>query len=207
MCGICGIFLLDPGAEPEPHQLQQMNRTMNHRGPDDEGYYVSGPVGLAMRRLSIIDLSGGRQPIANEDETIWIVFNGEIYNYPELRSELVSRGHRFRTQSDTEVIVHLYEEMGKDCVTRLNGMFAFALWDSKQRLLFLTRDRLGIKPLFYSYEPGQAIYFASEIKAILTTAVSRGRTIRRSTIIFHSCTFPPQRRPSPRSESSRQLVF
>lgn len=173
MCGICGIFLLDPGAEPEPHQLQQMNRTMNHRGPDDEGYYVSGPVGLAMRRLSIIDLSGGRQPIANEDETIWIVFNGEIYNYPELRSELVSKGHRFRTQSDTEVIVHLYEEMGKDCVTRLNGMFAFALWDSKQRLLFLARDRLGIKPLFYSYEPGQAFYFASEIKAILTTAVSR----------------------------------
>jgi asparagine synthase (glutamine-hydrolysing) len=173
MCGICGIFLLDPGAEPEPHQLQQMNRTMNHRGPDDEGYYVSGPVGLAMRRLSIIDLSGGRQPIANEDETIWIVFNGEIYNYPELRSELVSKGHRFRTQSDTEVIVHLYEEMGKDCVTRLSGMFAFGLWDSKQRLLFLARDRLGIKPLFYSYEPGQAFYFASEIKAILTTAVSR----------------------------------
>ena len=98
MCGICGIFLLDPGAEPEPHQLQQMNRTMNHRGPDDEGYYVSGPVGLAMRRLSIIDLSGGRQPIANEDETIWIVFNGEIYNYPELRSELSRKGHRFRTQ-------------------------------------------------------------------------------------------------------------
>ena len=124
MCGICGIFLLDPGAEPERHQLQQMNRTMTHRGPDDEGYYVSGPVGLAMRRLSIIDLSGGRQPIANEDETIWIVFNGEIYNYPELRSELVSKGHQFRTRSDTEVIVHLYEEMGKDCVTRLNGMFA-----------------------------------------------------------------------------------
>jgi len=173
MCGICGIFLLDPGAEPEPHQLQQMNRTMKHRGPDDEGYYVSGSVGLAMRRLSIIDLSGGRQPITNEDETIWIVFNGEIYNYPELRSELVSKGHQFRTRSDTEVIVHLYEEMGKDCVTRLNGMFAFGLWDSKQRLLFLTRDRLGIKPLFYSYEPGQAFYFASEIKAILTTAVSR----------------------------------
>jgi asparagine synthase (glutamine-hydrolysing) len=173
MCGICGIFLLDPGAEPERHQLQQMNRTMIHRGPDDEGYYVSGPVGLAMRRLSIIDLPGGRQPIANEDETIWIVFNGEIYNYPELRSELLAKGHRFRTQSDTEVIVHLYEEMGKDCVTRLNGMFAFGLWDSKQRLLFLARDRLGIKPLFYSYQPGQAFYFASEIKAILTTAVNR----------------------------------
>jgi asparagine synthase (glutamine-hydrolysing) len=173
MCGICGIFLLDPGAEAERHQLQQMNWTMTHRGPDDEGYYVSGPVGLGMRRLSIIDLPGGRQPIANEDETIWIVFNGEIYNYPELRSELLAKGHSFRTHSDTEVIVHLYEEMGKDCVTRLNGMFAFALWDSKQRSLFLARDRLGIKPLFYSYEPGQAFYFASEIKAILTTPVSR----------------------------------
>ena len=173
MCGICGIFLLDPGAEAERHQLQQMNRTMTHRGPDDEGYYVSGPVGLGMRRLSIIDLPGGRQPIANEDETIWIVFNGEIYNYLELRSELLAKGHQFRTHSDTEVIVHLYEEMGKDCVTRLNGMFAFALWDTGRRSLVLARDRLGIKPLFYSYEPGQAFYFASEIKAILTTPVSR----------------------------------
>jgi asparagine synthase (glutamine-hydrolysing) len=173
MCGICGIFLLDPGAEAERHQLQQMNRTMTHRGPDDEGYHVSGPVGIGMRRLSIIDLPGGRQPIANEDETIWIVFNGEIYNYLELRSELVAKGHQFRTRSDTEVIVHLYEEMGKDCVTHLNGMFAFALWDSRQRSLFLARDRLGIKPLFYSHEPDQAFYFASEIKAILTTPVSR----------------------------------
>jgi asparagine synthase (glutamine-hydrolysing) len=173
MCGICGIYLLDPGAEPERQQLQQMNRTMSHRGPDDEGYYVSGPVGLGMRRLSIIDLPGGRQPIANEDETIWIVFNGEIYNYLELRSELLTKGHHFRTRSDTEVIVHLYEEMGKDCVTRLNGMFAFALWDTGRRSLVIARDRLGIKPLFYSYEPGQAFYFASEIKAILTTPVNR----------------------------------
>ncbi len=173
MCGICGIFLLDPGDGVERPLLERMNRTMNHRGPDDEGYYVSGPVGLGMRRLSIIDLDGGRQPIANEDETIWIVFNGEIYNYPELRSELVAKGHRFRTRSDTEVIVHLYEEIGEDCVTRLNGMFAFALWDSHLRRLFLARDRLGIKPLFYSYEPGQAFYFGSEIKAILATPVSR----------------------------------
>lgn len=173
MCGICGIFLLDPRAEPERHLLKLMNRTMIHRGPDDEGYHVSGPVGLGMRRLSIIDLPGGRQPITNEDETIWIVFNGEIYNYPELRSELVFKGHQFRTRSDTEVIVHLYEEMGEDCVTRLNGMFAFALWDSNRRSLFLARDRLGIKPLFYSYEPGQSFYFASEIKAILAAPVSR----------------------------------
>jgi asparagine synthase (glutamine-hydrolysing) len=173
MCGICGIFLLDPDRGLERPQLERMNRTMNHRGPDDEGYYVSGPVGLAMRRLSIIDLSGGRQPITNEDETLWIVFNGEIYNYPELRSELLSKGHQFRTQSDTEVIVHLYEEMGEDCVTRLNGMFAFAIWDARQHRLFLARDRLGIKPLFYSYEPGQAFYFASEIKAILATSVDR----------------------------------
>ncbi len=173
MCGICGIFLLDPGDVVARPLLERMNRTMNHRGPDDEGYYVSGPVGLGMRRLSIIDLDGGRQPVANEDETISIVFNGEIYNYPELRSELLAKGHRFRTRSDTEVIVHLYEELGEDCVSRLNGMFAFALWDSRFPRLFLARDRLGIKPLFYSYEPGRAFYFASEIKAILTTPVSR----------------------------------
>ncbi len=133
MCGICGAFLLDRDAALERELLERMNRTMVHRGPDDEGYYVSGAVGLAMRRLSIIDLQGGHQPISNEDDSLWIVFNGEIYNYPELRSELAARGHRFKTSSDTEVILHLYEEMGDRCVTRLNGMFAFAVWDSRRR--------------------------------------------------------------------------
>jgi asparagine synthase (glutamine-hydrolysing) len=173
MCGICGIFLLNHENRANRDLLQRMNRTMTHRGPDDEGYLVSGQVGLAMRRLSIIDLQSGHQPIPNEDETLWIVFNGEIYNYPELRVELAAKGHIFRTRSDTEVIVHLYEEMGEDCVTRLNGMFAFAVWDSHHRRLFLARDRLGIKPLFYSYDPGRGLYFGSELKAVLAAGVDR----------------------------------
>jgi asparagine synthase (glutamine-hydrolysing) len=173
MCGICGIFLPNHESLANRDLLERMNRTMTHRGPDDEGYYVSGPAGLAMRRLSIIDLQSGRQPIPNEDESLWIVFNGEIYNYPELRDELVAKGHVFRTRSDTEVIVHLYEEMGEDCVTKLNGMFAFAIWDFSRRRLFLARDRLGIKPLFYSYDPMRGLYFASELKAILAAPVDR----------------------------------
>lgn len=173
MCGICGIFLLDSDASVDRALLGRMNRTMEHRGPDDEGYHVDGAIGLAMRRLSIIDLDGGRQPIANEDESLWIVYNGEIYNHPELMSELVSRGHRFRTRTDTEVILHLYEEMGDACVNRLNGMFAFAIWDSSNQRLFLARDRLGIKPLFYSFQPRKHLIFASEMKAVLEAPVSR----------------------------------
>lgn len=152
---------------------ERMNRTLTHRGPDDAGYFVDGRIALAMRRLSIIDLEGGSQPIANEDGTVRVVYNGEIYNYLELRSDLESRGHRFETQSDTEVIVHLYEEYGEDCVTRLAGMFAFALWDGRGQRLLLGRDRLGIKPLFYSWEPGRRLVFGSEIKAILAAGVDR----------------------------------
>lgn len=173
MCGICGIYLLESGAVADRALLERMNRTMIHRGPDDEGYHVSGPVGIAMRRLSIIDLQSGYQPICNEDKTLWIVFNGEIYNYPELRSELTAKGHVFRSRSDTEVIVHLYEEMGDDCVSRLNGMFAFAIWDSVRRGMFIARDRLGIKPLFYAYEPGVGLYFGSEMKALLQAPIPR----------------------------------
>ncbi len=173
MCGICGVFLLDPSDSADRGLLERMNRTMVHRGPDDEGYFASGPVGLAMRRLSIIDLQSGKQPISNEDESIWIVFNGEIYNYRELRQELLAKGHVFRTHSDTEVIVHLYEDMGDDCVCRLNGMFGFALWDATRRRLLLARDRLGIKPLFYSFQEGKHLLFGSEIKAVLAAGVSR----------------------------------
>jgi len=143
-----------------------MNDTIVHRGPDDEGYAELGETGLAMRRLSIIDLSHGHQPIANEHETVWIVFNGEIYNYRELRAELVARGHRFRTESDTETIVHLYEEKGEDVVDDLRGMFAFALWDTRRRRLLLARDRFGQKPLFYRFT-GRRLLFGSEIKTIL----------------------------------------
>jgi len=173
MCGICGLFLIDPDAPVDPGLLRRMNDTLIHRGPDDEGFYSSGPVGLAMRRLSIIDLDSGKQPISNEDGSIWIVFNGEIYNYPELRSDLLRRGHRFNTKSDTEVIVHLYEDLGDECVTRLNGMFAFAIWDSGKHRLLLARDRMGIKPLFYALEPGKRFLFGSEIKALLAASVSR----------------------------------
>jgi len=146
--------------------VHRMCRTIVHRGPDDEGVYARGPVGLGMRRLSIIDLSGGKQPIHNEDETIWIVFNGEIYNFPELRRELETRGHRFYTHSDTEVIVHLYEESGADCVKKLRGMFTIALYDERQGSLLLARDRFGKKPLHYAVHEGR-LYFGSEIKTIL----------------------------------------
>lgn len=149
--------------------VHRMCQTIVHRGPDDEGIYAEGPVGLGMRRLSIIDLGGGHQPIHNEDETIWIVFNGEIYNFPELREELLARGHHFYSHSDTEVIVHLYEEMGADCVLKLRGMFAIALYDERQNNLLLARDRMGKKPLYYSLHNGR-LHFASEIKAILAVA-------------------------------------
>jgi asparagine synthase (glutamine-hydrolysing) len=163
MCGICGKY---SPAGVHVADIEPMLRAIAHRGPDDEGVYVNGRIGLGNRRLSIIDLPGGRQPIGNEDETIWVVFNGEIYNYPALRHELQQRGHVFHTHSDTEVIVHLYEEMGERCVQKLRGMFAFALWDENQQKLLLARDRLGQKPLFYAQAGGELL-FGSEIKAIL----------------------------------------
>ena len=166
MCGICGKFQFDSQAVISPTLIKNMAEAIRHRGPDDEGYYVSGPIGLGFRRLSIIDLSGGHQPLSNEDGTIWIVFNGEIYNYQELRNYLVTKGHTFKTRTDTEVIVHLYEDLGEACVERLRGMFAFAIWDGRQGSVFLARDRVGIKPLYYAVS-ANALVFASEIKAIL----------------------------------------
>jgi asparagine synthase (glutamine-hydrolysing) len=153
-------------ATVSPTLVKAMADTMFHRGPDDEGYYVSGPIGLGFRRLSIIDLRSGHQPVSNEDGTVQIIFNGEIYNYRELREFLLGKGHVFKTQSDTEVIVHLYEELGPQCLERLRGMFAFAIWDEKAKSLFLARDRVGIKPLYYCLTD-KSLVFASEIKAIL----------------------------------------
>ena len=158
--------MFDTEARVSPSLVKAMADTIQHRGPDDEGYYVSGPIGLGFRRLSIIDLHSGHQPISNEDGTVWIVFNGEIYNYQELRAFLQSRGHVFTTQTDTETIVHLYEELGPRCLDRLRGMFAFAIWDGNSETLFLARDRVGIKPLYYSLTD-TSLVFASEIKAIL----------------------------------------
>ena len=166
MCGICGKLVFNPGASVPPNLVKAMADTMEHRGPDDEGYYVSGRIGLGFRRLSIIDLATGHQPISNEDGTVWVVFNGEIYNYRELREHLLSKGHRFKTHTDTEVIVHLYEEAGEACVEKLRGMFGFAIWDQKKGALLLARDRVGIKPLYYCLLD-DALVFASEIKAIL----------------------------------------
>lgn len=166
MCGIVGIVHPEGREAVDGEVLHAMNASLRHRGPDDEGYWLNRTVGIGMRRLSIIDLEGGRQPISNEDSTIWTVFNGEIYNFRQLRQELTQKGHRFKTVSDTEVIVHLYEEEGEGFVHKLRGMFAFALWDDKAKKLLLYRDRVGIKPLHYWFKNG-ALVFASEIKAIL----------------------------------------
>ncbi|MGA8509759.1 MAG: asparagine synthase (glutamine-hydrolyzing) [Candidatus Sulfotelmatobacter sp.] len=165
MCGIAGM-VGRPDEVVDPADVRRMCQTIVHRGPDDEGVYTRGPVGLGMRRLSIIDLAGGRQPIHNEDRTVWAVFNGEIYNFLELRQELEGRGHRFYTHSDTEIILHLYEEMGSYCVQRLRGMFAIALYDERRQLLLLARDRMGKKPLHYALHQGRLL-FGSEIKTIL----------------------------------------
>jgi asparagine synthase (glutamine-hydrolysing) len=162
-------MIAGPGETVTPEQVRRMTDTIVHRGPDDEGIQVRGNVGLGMRRLSIIDLAGGRQPIYNEDRSVAVVFNGEIYNFQELRRELEGRGHQFRTNSDTEVIVHLYEEMSANCVTKLRGMFAIALYDEKRDALLLARDRLGKKPLFYAQRAGR-LFFGSEIKALLAAA-------------------------------------
>ena len=167
MCGICGMVRAERARVLEPYFIDAMCRTIVHRGPDEQGIYVQGHVGLGSRRLSIIDLEGGKQPVHNENKTILIVSNGEIYNYPALTRMLEQKGHRFYTRSDTETIIHAYEEFGDDFLHHLNGMFAFALWDARRQRLVLARDRIGIKPLYYTFHDNTLI-FASELKAILT---------------------------------------
>jgi len=169
MCGIAGVVSATRDSDISEALVRHMCNQIVHRGPDDEGIYVADGAGLGMRRLSIIDLSGGHQPVFNEDRSAWIVFNGEIYNFPELRAELERKGHRFYTKSDTEVIIHLYEEMGADCVKKLRGMFGLAIYDKTRRKLILARDRLGKKPLHYALHNGN-LYFGSEIKSILAVA-------------------------------------
>jgi asparagine synthase (glutamine-hydrolysing) len=170
MCGICGIAIPKQlNRQVSESRLVAMRDTLTHRGPDDAGLYLDAGVGLGHRRLSIVDPGGGRQPMANEDGRVWIVFNGEIYNHRDLRPELEERGHRYRTASDTETIIHLYEERRERAVELLRGMFSFAVWDSARRELLLARDRLGIKPLYYALDGDGALYFASEIKALIET--------------------------------------
>src|SRR2546428_695220 len=180
MCGIAGIVKRDPRETVDEARLKRMRDVLRHRGPDGEGLLLDGPVGLGHRRLAIIDVAGGHQPMPNEDETIWIVYNGEIYNHAALRPGLEARGHRYRTRSDTETIVHAYEDDGERCVERLDGMFAFALWDRPRGRLLLARDRLGIKPLYYTYTRDELL-FASEIKAIL--AALPGRPALDATVV------------------------
>lgn len=166
MCGICGFVTLHPRPTPDESLLRHMCGTLIHRGPDDEGIYIDAHAALGVRRLSIIDLVTGHQPIGNEDASVWVALNGEIYNYQEVRRTLEQQGHVFQTRTDTEVIVHAYEEYGDQCVTHFNGMFAFALWDKPKRRLLLARDHLGIKPLYY-WANGEHIVFGSELKALL----------------------------------------
>lgn len=166
MCGICGIVERETGSRIDKHVLHQMTQAITHRGPDDDGYYVKDRTGFGMRRLSIIDLATGDQPVVNEDKTLWVVFNGEIYNYKSLYTNFTNRGHNFYTQSDTEVIVHAYEEYGVDCPKFFNGMFAIALWDEVHQRLLLARDHLGIKPLYYWLDSDRII-FGSELKSII----------------------------------------
>ncbi|MBI3168592.1 MAG: asparagine synthase (glutamine-hydrolyzing) [Chloroflexi bacterium] len=174
MCGICGIAISRGGPHVSEEVLRQMNQTITHRGPDEDGYYINEKVGLASRRLSIIDLAGGTQPIENEDGTIRIIFNGEIYNYKNLRNYLEKHGHLFRTHSDTEVILHLYEEFGTDSLQHLDGIFGFAIWDERKQELLLARDRMGIKPMYYTHLPDWQFIFGSELKAVLANpAVER----------------------------------
>ena len=181
MCAIVGIIKLDPRERVEESRLVRMRDVLRHRGPDGEGLWIEGPVGLGHRRLAIVDVAGGHQPMANEDETVWIVFNGEIYNHAAIRPELEACGHRYRTRSDTETILHLYEEEGPQCVERLQGMFAFAVWDRTRGRLLLARDRLGIKPLYFACTDRE-ILFASEIKAILAAGPIRAE--------FHEAVLP-----------------
>ncbi len=190
MCGIAGFAGWQVGADDAARTVRTMCDAIVHRGPDDSGYFVAPEVALGMRRLSIIDVAGGQQPIGNEDGSIQVVFNGEIYNHHELRRDLVARGHRFRTRSDTETIVHLYEEMGQDFVVRLRGMFAIALWDARTKRLVLARDRVGIKPLSY-WLTSDGIAFCSELRSLVALSRFPRRLDERGIAAFLSLGYVP----------------
>ncbi|OGS03401.1 MAG: asparagine synthase (glutamine-hydrolyzing) [Elusimicrobia bacterium RIFOXYA2_FULL_47_53] len=175
MCGIAGLIHFNKSHNSDPETVRNMTNAIRHRGPDDDGFFIENNIALGMRRLSIIDLPGGHQPMTNEDGTVWLVFNGEIYNFRELRSELTAKGHKFKTNSDSEVIIHQYEESGQDCVSYFNGMFAFCIYDKKKNSLLLARDRMGVKPLYYSANR-QSFAFASEIKSLVKSKLT-GREV------------------------------
>ena len=192
MCGICGLSYSDnrPG---DREVLQKMNAAITHRGPDSDGFHVAQGVGLAMRRLAIIDVKGGDQPISNEDDSIWIVYNGEIYNYTDMHAELEKRGHHFKTQSDTECVIHFYEDEGEACVQHFRGMFAFALWDAHKHRLLLARDRLGKKPIYYAIQNGE-LYFCSELNGLLKALPHRPDIDLEAIDLYLSLQYVPEPR-------------
>lgn len=190
MCGIAGYLQIKPGVPLNQDDLRKMTAAIKHRGPDDDGFYAKGPVGLGMRRLSIVDLEGGAQPISNERNNVWVVFNGEIYNHQEIRKELEEKGHAFRTRSDTEVLVHGYEEWGENFLGRLRGMFAFALWDETFQKLLVVRDPFGVKPLYYATHSGHLI-FGSEPKCILASRDFPKRPDTRSLLTLLTLQYVP----------------
>jgi asparagine synthase (glutamine-hydrolysing) len=190
MCGICGQFNFGNEAPVRRADIEAMTRSIVHRGPDDEGYFVAGPLGFGFRRLSIIDLSGGHQPMSDQEESVWIVFNGEIYNFPELKRELQSHGHVFRTNSDTEVIIHGYKQWGDEVLNRLNGMFGLAIWDVRQKRLLVARDPFGIKLIYYRID-GNALYFGSEMRPIRALLQGKAEIDATSLNLFLRYRFTP----------------
>src|ERR1700741_2802589 len=190
MCGITGQFNFIRGEPVEPETIRRMTATMVHRGPDDEGYFVEGPLGLGFRRLSIIDLAGGHQPMSDAEEAVWIVFNGEIYNFPELRRELESFGYVFRTHSDTEVIIHGYKQWGDEVLNRLNGMFGLAIWDVRKKRLVVARDPFGIKLICYRIDGG-SLYFGSEMRAVRAAISDKAEIDPASLNLFLRYRFTP----------------
>ncbi|HXR17385.1 MAG TPA: asparagine synthase (glutamine-hydrolyzing) [Terriglobales bacterium] len=190
MCGICGQFNFGTQAPVQRRDIEAMAKSIAHRGPDDDGFYISGPLGLGFRRLSIIDLSGGHQPMSDQDETVWVVFNGEIYNFPELRRELEGFGHVFRTNSDTEVIIHGYKQWGDEVLNRLNGMFGLAIWDIRKKRLVIARDAFGIKLIYYRVDGGR-LYFGSEMRAVRAAMPDKAEIDPTSLNLFLRNRFTP----------------
>ncbi|PYV61687.1 MAG: asparagine synthetase B, partial [Acidobacteria bacterium] len=190
MCGICGQYNFGSLAPVRRRDIEAMTKGLIHRGPDDEGYYIAGVIGFGFRRLAIIDLAGGHQPMSDYEESVWVVFNGEIYNFLELRQELEGYGHTFRTNSDTEVIIHGYKQWGDDVLNRLNGMFGLAIWDVAQRRLVLARDPFGIKLVYYRIDGG-SIYFGSEVRAIRAALPDEAEIDPRSLNLFLRYRFTP----------------
>src|SRR5438552_6699427 len=190
MCGICGQYNFGNLAPVQRRDIEAMAKTLIHRGPDDEGYYITGPLGFGFRRLSIIDLAGGHQPMSDQEEFVWVIFNGEIYNFSELRRELEGYGHVFRTKSDTEVIVHGYKQWGDEVLNRLNGMFGLAIWDARKQRLVLARDPFGIKLLYYRIE-NDCLYFGSEIRAVRATIPGRAEIDPTSLNLFLRYRYTP----------------